>query len=261
MANILNLKPTRRRINHVYRRAYLWSARVRGERIVHLLHIGKTGGNAIRHALELRKEKPRTLNNGWIVMQRAHDVSLDMCPKGDAVVLVVRHPIPRFISAFWSRYRRAQTDPGALTSGEVAAFEEFGTPEQLAIALSDHDPDVSNSAHHAMNTIEHIRNTLVFYLSSPEYLRSRENDVLHVGFQERLNEDFAAITQRLGISTNVNLPTDQQRAHRTPEHFARNISETARVNLEWWFAEDLRLYATCREMAGFPNDSDHPPPP
>jgi hypothetical protein len=258
MSNRPYTKNIRQKIKRASRRAQIVSARLRGYHVVHLLHIGKTGGNAIRHALELGKEKPRRVN-GWVLWQRAHDVTLDMCPEGDAVVVVVRHPLPRFVSAFWSRYRRGQNDPGALNAGEVTAFAQFSTPDELATALSDRNAAIRSAARQAMHEIEHVRHTLTFYLSSPNYLWSRRADIIHVGFQERLDADLPMLAERLGTSTH--LPSDNQKAHRTPASFSRALSEQARANLEWWYAEDIRLYATCRNMADIPDDPHHPPPP
>lgn len=254
------VKEIRKEIKETYRCAYVGSARLQRYQIVHFLHVGKTGGNAIRHALELGKEKPRAVN-GRLLLQRAHNVTLEMCPEGDAVVFVVRHPVSRFVSAFWSRYRRGQHDPDALSAGETTAFEQFATPEELAAALSNGNPAKSSAAQKAMHEIEHVRHTLTFYLSSPSYLWARRRDILHIGFQERLDADLPVLVDRLRISAHTYLPNGSQEAHRTPTSFSRALSDQARANLEWWYADDIQIYRTCCDLAGQLDAADRDPTP
>ena len=62
------------------------------------LHIGKTGGSAVQHAL-------RSLAREDIVLC-GHDVSLNDVPRGAKAVASIRHPVDRFVSGFYSRLRQ-----------------------------------------------------------------------------------------------------------------------------------------------------------
>lgn len=74
--------------------------RIQGKKPVHLLHIGKTGGSAVKHTL---KQYPP--NNRYAVHLHKHGVKLSDIPKGNMVIFVVRDPVSRFISGFYSRHR------------------------------------------------------------------------------------------------------------------------------------------------------------
>ena len=255
-------RPVRKRISRgaktLVRRGALAWARLRARRILHILHIGKTGGTAIRAGLGLAKGRPIAFPKA-VVTQHPHNVRLRDCPHGEPVVFFVRDPIERYVSGFWSRYRKGRDGCNEWQPGEAAAFARFSSPDALARALTDADAETQTAARQAMRDIGHVRDTLEFYLTSPDYLYNRRADLLHIGFQEWLNEDFDVLVQEIGASDVPGLPKDGKRAHHTPQTFNRTLSETALTNLQQWFAMDIRIYRTCREMAGIADAEDHNP--
>ena len=255
--------PFRRRVNRrlktIRARSQAAVTRLKGGRVLHILHIGKTGGNAIRNGLGIRsKARPAGFPNG-LVIQHPHDTTLPMCPVGDSVAFVVRDPIHRFVSGFWFRFRKGREGLDPWSEGEAQAFAQFTSPDALGRALSDPDPDVRSAAEKAMVTIGHVRKTLTRYLVSPEYLRSRQADILDIGFMERLPEHFETLSKALGARDVPGLPNDKHFANRTPDSYPKELSEDATANLRYWYAEDLRIYAACREMAGMADAEDHNP--
>ena len=66
---------------------------------VHFLHIGKTGGTAIKAAL---KAYPPAVT----LHVHPHRFALADVPRGERVFFFVRDPLSRFVSAFHSRKRR-----------------------------------------------------------------------------------------------------------------------------------------------------------
>src|SRR5205823_2768329 len=99
--------------------------------LVNLLHVGKTGGTAVKHALRTALHA-----GGYCIRLCRHGVRLRDVPPGEKVVFFVRDPASRFVSGFYSRLRQGRpryTSP--WSRAEKAAFGRFGTPNDLAAAL------------------------------------------------------------------------------------------------------------------------------
>src|SRR4051812_28297644 len=106
---------------------------------LHFLHVGKTGGTAIKRAL--RSGQVRATPYGRLLLHR-HRFTLRDVPEDDFVFFCVRDPIARFVSGFYSR--RDQGRPRyhfEWSPAEATAFATFATPEQLAGALAADDPE------------------------------------------------------------------------------------------------------------------------
>lgn len=210
---------------------------------VHLLHIGKTGGTAVRHVLE-----PRLPTCPWLHLHR-HPTRLEDVPVGESVVFFLRDPVDRFVSGFNSRLRKGQPRYDAAWSPEeAAAFAAFPTPDALASALSDPDDARRERAVAAMRGIRHVRSGYWHWLGNPELLASRADDILFVGTQEHLADDVAALGTLLGLDL-APLPDDPVDAHRTPEGADTSLGALARDNLRSWFARDYRAIGACAALA------------
>src|SRR5262249_7763882 len=97
---------------------------------VHFLHIRKTGGTAIIEAL-------RPVAQPFRIVLHAHDTKLGEIPPDHKVFFFVRHPVPRFVSGFFSRLRRgAPRYNYEWNDAEARAFSRFQTPSALGEALS-----------------------------------------------------------------------------------------------------------------------------
>ena len=210
---------------------------------VHLLHIGKTGGTAVRHVLE-----PWLSACPWLHLHR-HPTRLADVPAGESVVFFLRDPLDRFVSGFNSRLRKGRPRYDAEWSPEEAtAFAAFPTPDALASALSDPDDAVRARAVAAMRGIRHVRSGYWHWLGSPGLLASRADDVLFIGTQEHLADDAAALGRLLGLDL-APLPDDPVDAHRTPAGVETALGTTARDNLRAWHARDYRAIRACARIA------------
>src|SRR5438309_7646179 len=162
---------------------------------VHFLHVGKTGGTAIKYAL-----REFTEAGDYMLKLHDHDFTLLNVPDGDKVIFFVRDPIARFISGFYSRQRQGQPRYHVpWTAAEKAAFARFATPSELASALSCERDEQRNAATYAMKNIGHVKSSLWDWLGSEAYFQTRRDAILLVGFQERLNEDFQILKEKLGL--------------------------------------------------------------
>jgi hypothetical protein len=196
---------------------------VRGRERIHFLHIGKTGGTAVRHALE------SAAPSRYEFVFHPHAVTLADVPGDDRVVFFLRDPLSRFTSGFWSRFRQGLPRyPSPWSDDEMRAFVRFRTPNDLAVSLP------GDEAVQAMKAIEHVRSWQSDWLEGLD-----NNRIFAFGFTESLATDFAALTERLGVV--AQLPTDPVAAHRNPEWLDRQLSDQAVENLRGWYSRDLEL--------------------
>ena len=207
-----------------------------------LLHIRKTGGTAIKTAL-----RPHV--DGCAIVLGKHDLTLVDVPAGERAFFCVRHPCQRFVSGFNSRSRKGQPrNYIEWTDAEAWAFGRFKTPNALAEALSSEDQASRGDAERAMLGIAHTGLKLSYWLLSASYVRKREADIVWVGHQPTLTEDFATLTTLLGLPGNVALPDDDVDAHRTPNGYETELSPTGDANIAHWYRKDFEIYAACLEL-------------
>lgn len=219
--------------------------RRRGRKIVHILHIGKTGGTAVKAALSKYCDR-----SDFVITLNPHTVRLRDIPQGDQVVFYLRDPVARFVSGFLSRQRKGQ--PRYYTewsNGEKEAFERFSTPNDLACALTSQDPEQQATAHRAMRAIEHVKDSYLRWFDSEAYFLSRQSDIALIGFQETLNEDFELLKRMLDLPADLALPSDPIKAHRNPENLDTSLGEQARHNLREWYTADFAFLELCRQQA------------
>jgi len=220
--------------------------RLQQKQRVHFLHIPKTGGTAIRHAL---RDFPTTRR--FVILLHPHEVKLRDVPVGEGVIFFVREPLARFVSGFYSRQRQGQPRYfSPWVPAEKEAFEYFTTANQLAVALSSADEAQRARAESAMRNISVVKDSYWTWFESAEYFESRSADILFVGFQERLGEDFEAVKALLGLPIETKLPADDVQAHRNPVHLDRRLEDRAVANLKEWYKEDFRFIRLCEALVG-----------
>ena len=203
----------------------------------HFLHIGKTGGTAVKHALA-----PMAERHG-IVLHR-HGTRLADLPRGERAFFFLRDPLDRFVSAFHSRRRRGRPRVDiAWSEAERAAFERFETPNALAEAIAT-DP----AARAAMGGIRHVCWPQARWTGTPQALLSRRADVLMAGRCETLHRDATRLSGLLGLDEPLRLPLDDLNAHRNPPGIDRHLSDAARDALRAWYARDYAVLEAARSL-------------
>jgi hypothetical protein len=212
---------------------------------LNVLHIGKTGGTALKHVLTESRDASR-----YQLLFRGHDVTLADVPVGEPYMFLIRDPLTRFVSAFNGRLREDRPRYHyPWRDEERVAFAVFKTPDELAIGLSAADPEKRGRAEAAMHGIGHVNTPYTFWFPDEAAFRARLDDLFFVGLQDRLDEDFALLRAKLGLAPEVRLPGDETTAHRTPAGFADQLSECGRANLERWYAWDVAFVDLCRRLA------------
>jgi len=217
--------------------------KIAGRQVIHFLHIGKTGGSAIKSALR-RKNKTRQ----YVIALHSHKFRLRDCPDGEKVIFCVREPLQRFISGFYSRQRQGQPLYHVPWSEEeAAAFHHFETPNELALGLSANDPEIKKKAIAAMQSIQHVKNSYWDWFENEAYFVGRIADILLVCEQEKLNNDFARLKKMIGLPDNVALPKNSDKAHINPKNLDKKLDEQAVINLEQWYAKDYAFLDLLRK--------------
>lgn len=210
----------------------------------HFLHIGKTGGNSIKGALKEQLKESR-----FSIRLHSHRITLRKIPAGQAVFFVLREPISRFISGFNSRLRMGQPRNYVPWSPEEkTAFERFKTPDELAQALLSSNPEERAAAENAMRSIEHVRDKYAKWFESEEYFLSRLKDVVHIGFQESLDQDFEVLKARLQLPVSLQLPQGDIATHKSPANMNKKLQPSSIEVLQKWYADDIRFYDLCRKL-------------
>ncbi|MEJ2889485.1 hypothetical protein [Actinomycetospora aeridis] len=207
--------------------------RVAGRTRLHFLHIGKTGGTAIKAAFGRSDVVTATHR----LVLHDHGFGLDDVPPGERAVFVLRDPVSRFVSAFNSRRRQGRPRYDApWTPQEAAAFAAFPTADSLARALDD--PRRRGAAQDAMRSIRHVRDPLTSFLGPPDTLPL--DRIALVGSVVDLDAFARELTRLLGAPP-VTLPTDPVAAHRAPPDSDTALSDRGRENVRRWYADDVAV--------------------
>jgi hypothetical protein len=246
---------------------------ISGKKIVHFLHIGKTGGTAfieslkemgalrnaptflesIKEIITLKKAPQKRIyaeTSSYIICLHNHSVTLKDIPIGEKVFFFVRDPVQRFISGFYGRKR--EDKPRYYipwSSWEKEAFNKFNTANDLALSLDCTNEETRKSALTAMRTIQHVATFLAGWITSIDYLKSREDDILFIGFQENLNSDVIKLGKLLNFPKEIDLPRDNIKMHKTPNSYKRELTDKAIKNLEEWYSRDYKIFAVCQDIA------------
>lgn len=215
------------------------------ERRLHFLHIGKTGGTAVKQCLQ-----DYAGATDYELLLHGHDATLRDVPRGEKILFVIRDPLTRFVSGFNGRLREdLPRYHYPWKDAERIAFERFTTPDDLARALSSDDREERLAAEHAMRNIGHVNTPYSYWFGDERAVRKRLPDIFFIGFQDRLDDDFELLKRKLDLPLDARLPSEEIAAHRTPLGFSQYLSNKARTNLEGWYEADLDFVALCRELA------------
>jgi len=235
MTSAYQARPLKQRVRGILRRIF-------GKKPVNLLHIGKTGGTAVRFALKDH------LNAGrYRIVLHGHDTTFRDIPVGERTVFFLRDPLKRFVSGFYSRQRQGQPRYfSPWNEDEKLAFEYFKTPDQLACSLSSSDENEKSRALKAMNSIIHVNRFYRDWFETREYCKSRIRDIFFVGFQEQLDQHFETLKGKLALPNDIKLPTDDTTAHKISSSLDTTLSDEAIRNLKSWFSGDYEFIDFCK---------------
>jgi hypothetical protein len=99
-----------------------------------------------------------------------------------------------------------------------------------------------------MRGITHVQTSYWDWFHDKAYFEWRRNDILFIGFQETLGDDFNILKSLLNIPSHIRLPADDVTSHRSPQGFDRTLDDTAQAALRKWYARDLEFIDLCRSL-------------
>ena len=229
---------------------FLWKyrliARVQKKTIVHFLHIGKTGGTALKNALK-NKEKP-LVNNKYIIISHPHFVGLNHVFKGEKIFFFVRNPVDRFVSGFYSRKRKGMPHIyNEWRKEEAIAFNTFDTPNELALGLTSSDKKIRRQAYEGIMSIGHLKTSYWDWFKHETLLEKKISDIIFVGSQKNLGSDFEKLREILEIPKSHQLPKNEVAKHKNPENYDRTLDDQSIKNLKWWYKKDYYFLQFLKE--------------
>jgi hypothetical protein len=228
------------------------------DRKVHFIHVGKTGGTAVKQALRgaglaarafrYEQEAPGVpLTPFGRITLHDHRFRLRDLPEGDFAFFLVRDPVARFVSGFQSRFRKGQPRYFCEWSqNERAVFETLRTPEKLALALDSEDEREREFAEWSMRVVRHLRFQRR-YLGRPAHLYSKLPQIVFIGRQETLDVEWTQLKSVLELPDELELPSDPVSSHRS-ENDEISLDDDAVRILRRWYAPDYRLLEACESI-------------
>jgi len=245
MINIPTLKNRwRGRVNCLRTHKRYVLGKLRGKPVAHLIHVGKTGGTALRKTLVPYVDAGR-----YTIFLHGHSMTLSRLRPGEKAFFFQREPLSKFLSAFY--YRQRQARPYwhiPWRPDEALAFAQFNSANDLANALSAADGELRAKAVHAMRSIHHVKDSVFRWLVDEAYFLSRLDDILFIGFQEQLGQDFDALKRILHLPDTVHLPTEDSGVYQKTPASLKYLDATAEANLRAWYARDIEFYELCRRI-------------
>ncbi len=232
---------------------------------LHFLHIGKTGGSAIKEALKrkiknqeiYKNEKKikdnipyeiKNINNKFdFIILHGHSTSLSQVPEFDSFFFCIRDPISRCVSGFYSRKREGKPRYNIPWNvKEKKAFQHFDSPNDLGEALSSTDLESKRRAKQALKGIRHVKSSLAKWIIDQNYFDSRRRDLLYILEQKTLNDDFDELIRRIDFHENLKLSDDKSLTHQSStQNSELKLSPLAISNLRKHYAKDYVLYEHC----------------
>jgi hypothetical protein len=224
------------------------------------LHIGKTGGSALRHVISRHRE----LGLGPAIDVHGHHTRLiDLCNDASnrRVFFVVRDPVKRVVSGLQSRLRKGKWGTNEWNAAEEEMFARFRTPNEIAEALSSTDAELRRQALLGLNGSVHSRFGLAHCLTSVPFLETVVHRIAFIGHLPTLCADFSSLRRMLGLSDDIDLPgEDHVMFHKTPDTQDCTLSPLGERNIRLAFRHEFPIYEWClaqrqRILAAWHSDS------
>jgi hypothetical protein len=211
----------------------------------HFLHVGKTGGTAVKTALE-----PLVESGPFSLALHKHPFTLAKVPDGELFFFALRDPIERFVSGFYCRQRQGWPRYEQPWSPyEKLAFDRFTSANALALALSSDDEAERFAGERAMRSVQHLGSVWRWFGNEDDF-KAREPCLLKVLFADQLDQDFTDLIEKLGLEGfHPALPHDDVNSYRAPSD-PDPLDDEAVENLRRWYRRDYEFFDLCRHLAG-----------
>lgn len=209
--------------------------------MLHFLHIGKTGGSALKYVLKDIQET----RYGPLKLH-VHRTCLIDIPEGEKVFFYLRNPYTRFLSGFYSRKRQGRPRYNSKwTEDEAKAFANFKCPLHLLESACGESDAEKATAMHALDSIQHVKDKYSKWLGTLEYLEHRMSDIVFIGFQENFESDFEVLKNKLGLPSGMVLPESEEGRHANPSYSVPKLSQKLEAFFKQQFESDYAIHQFC----------------
>ena len=210
---------------------------------MHIMHIGKTGGTAMKVPFNFMGEHATVIETK---NHRNHGFVLGSGGGGESAcyAFTVRDPVSRWVSGFLSNARVGCPDHfhrSRLVYDKAVPFLAFPTPNDLAEALSD--PVRGPQALAAASMIPHCARGFAYYLPNIEEFVKRKRLPVVLSTSS-LRNDTERLWRYVGGDKAGSLPdSNRNHMHRMPDAWAQflKLSQRARCNLEQLLRRDYEI--------------------
>lgn len=221
------------------------------KKAVHFLHVSKTGGSVLKATLHNNLD-----HSVYSIQFHGHKIKLTDIPKGQKFFFFLRDPLSKFVSAFYSRQRMGKPRYNAPWNKlEENMFSVFNTPNELAVALGNRSSIYHSLAKESMTATQHFARYYERF-QDLEYFKSRLEDLLFIGFQETLDEDFEELKKTLCLPRRLSLSPDNVIAHKNPPGLDKSLENASIAALSDWYAGDIELVSFCRALKASRGNKD-----
>ena len=213
------------------------------------VHVGKAGGLTMRNLIKASHVES-------LVPFIHASSSLASCEhRYEHVIITVRDPVSRFVSAFNYRALLNPREETAFARAERQVFSSYRTANHLAEALGS-----DAAAQNAMGRVGHVDKTLSDYLGGLEtlerwhargtrfYLLHQSDDdaatlinELHVAVHAALLDAYGNATMAFRLTLPASKTTANKVSHYANVTEQKYLSESARHNLHAWYADDYAI--------------------
>ena len=202
----------------------------------HFIHIGKTGGSAIRHSLI----KFNSNQKKFYFFYYGHSFKAFKLKKNQKYFFCIRNPLSRFVSGFYSRQRmgRPWSSVSKWSQNEEEAFRNFKDVNQLAESLYSNDVLLKNKAEQAMVSIKHLKDNYTTWFDKEFFENHKPFFVFET---ESLDYDFKIFCKKLNLK-HFDLSKNKITIHKNDYSEIPKLSNLSATNLRKWYANDILLY-------------------
>ena len=217
---------------------------------ISFLHIGKTGGTAIKDAwTPLREGKQKSIlittksEISYKVKFCGHGTTVNNLGENELFMFCIRDPIQRFVSGFNSRLRKGRPRYNCpWMESEKIAFSKFKTPNKLAEGLSSANITEKASAQKAMKGIRHVKNPISQWTGTFEEIMEIKDRIFFIFNQETLNDDHDLFLNRISICEDDKSKIVLRKSHVGDASNSTKLSALAVKNLQHYYKEDIVLH-------------------
>lgn len=213
------------------------------------LHIAKTGGTSVGSLLSARREAgqatPVRLRHQWTL--KMADAAL---PPATRLHFILRDPLERYASAFYSRWRKGYPAFDAeWTPAETRVFERFTDISSLFRAVISDKAAEREAAETAFRSIGHLRRGYAFYFGSPDRIDRLKARIGLVGTLENLDDFCAALFREVDGRAAPSGDIRPPHAHRAPSGQAKHdLDETELAALRAAFGKEYGVYKSLQRL-------------